>query len=139
MPVAYIIDKKRKLVVTTARGAVTYREVIDVLAQLKRDPGFVPTYGHVVDHTEAAEFARTVQEVELLAKWHVFSPSSQWAFVAPSYVAVELAQEFNSHQRVPGAPKALAFRDKETALRWLGFVEHSDRGNPVAGEGTGGS
>ena len=120
MSVSYVIDKKRKLVVSTARGAVTYLEVVELLSRLKKDPDFSPEYGHLVDHTEVTEFARTVQEVELLSKWRVFSPSSQWAFVAPGDIAVQLAQEFNSYERMPGAPKALAFRDKETALRWLG-------------------
>jgi len=119
MPVSYIIDKERELVVSTARGALAYLEIIEHLSRLKKDPGFRPEYGHLVDHTEVTEFARTVQEIELLAKWHIFSPSSQWAFVAPNDVAAGLAREFDSYRSLAGAPKALAFRNKEDALRWF--------------------
>jgi hypothetical protein len=129
MSVSYIIDKKRKLVVTTARGSVTYLEVIDLLGRLKKDPSFSPRYGHLVDHTEVNEFTRTVQEIELLAKWRVFSASSQWAFVAPNKEASELAREFDSHLNLLGAPKALAFHDKEEALRWFPCVEQESEGD----------
>ena len=124
---SYIIDKKRKLVVSTARGSVTYLEVIELLGRLKKDPDFSPAYGHLVDHTEVTEFARTVQEVGLLATGHIFSPLSQWAFVAPGDLALELTREFNSLQNKPGAPKALAFRDTEVALRWFGYGEEDDK------------
>ena len=123
MPVSYIIGKNRKLVVSTARGTVTFLEVIELLSRLKRDPNFSPQYGHLVDHADVNEFARTVQEVELLAKCHVFSASSQWAFVAPKDSALELAQEFDSNLNMAGAPKALAFRDREEAMRWFGYLE----------------
>ncbi|HET6177963.1 MAG TPA: hypothetical protein VFE61_13575 [Candidatus Sulfotelmatobacter sp.] len=51
MAVSYVIDKKRRLVVTTCRDHLTFAQLQACQAQLLNDPDFNPDFKHLIDTT----------------------------------------------------------------------------------------
>lgn len=119
MPVSYSIDRKRKRVLSTARGVLTFHDASEHLSQLEGDPDFSPGYGHLWDFTKVTKFALNADDVQRLTGRQVFSASSRRAFVAPGDLAYGLARQLVSYFELSGVPNARAFRDRKEALRWL--------------------
>jgi len=119
MPVTYRIEKKRKLVVSTALGLLTFHDASEYLSQLESDAHFSLEYGHLWDFAGVTEVAFKDDDIAGFAGRPAFSASSRHAFVAPSDLAYGLARRFESYLELAGVTRVETFRDKEEALRWL--------------------
>ena len=128
MSMAYIVDKDRKLVLSTARGILSYHDAFECLDRLERDPDFSPSFGHLCDYTRVVAFALSGDEIELLTTRRVFSTTSRWAFVASSQLACGLARAFESYLGIAGFQQARVLDNKEEALRWLTNEAMADAG-----------
>ena len=83
MPVHCVIDKERRLVITTGRDRVTFAEIKAHQDQLKNDPDFTPEYNQLIDSTAVTAVDVSIVEAEELARsGHFFSPSSRRAWFA---------------------------------------------------------
>lgn len=119
MSMSYVVDKNQKLVLSTARGILSYRDAYDCLVRLEQDPDFSPAYSHLCDYSKVFAFALSEYEMQLLAARRVFSTSSRWAFVASNQLAFGLARAFESSLEGAGIRQAKVLNTKEEALRWL--------------------
>ena len=127
MPESYTIDKERRLVLSTARGALSFHDASEHLSQLEKDADFAAEYGHLFDFTEVARFSLDANDIKMLAGRRVFSASPRRAFVAPSDLAYGLARQLESYFDMAGVPNARAFRDRPEALRWLTSGDANER------------
>lgn len=122
MPISYVIDPERHLVLTTASGTLTDDEVIQFKDRLVRDPGFTPGMSELSDVrgvdrlevTSAGVRAMVQQDEE--AATHV--ASHKLALVVSQDVAYGMARMYQtlteSHMKHMGI-----FRDIDEARAWL--------------------
>src|SRR5208282_5677900 len=62
MPARYVIDKQRRLVISTAWGHLTFAESRAHQDQLARDPDFSPTFDQLLDATAITTIELSAQE-----------------------------------------------------------------------------
>ena len=66
MPVEYIIDKGRRLVISTAWGQVTFAEARAHQERLRDDPDFDPEFNQFLDATDVSALDITAEEAQTL-------------------------------------------------------------------------
>ena len=86
MPAFYKIDKKRRFVLSTISGEITYAEALAHQRDLSADRDFDPTFAHVADFTYATLAKISPQEVRQFAERSIFSPDARRAFAACRYI-----------------------------------------------------
>lgn len=126
MPVRYVIDKQRRLVVTVGEDIVTFAEVKLHQDKLTTDPDLDPTFNQFIDLTTVKEFAVSVEEAKTLARRAVLSAESRRAVVASEksvFGMFRLMQPY--HEMTAGHSHIGIFYDRDEALKWLGVKENS--------------
>ncbi len=122
MPISYVIDAERNLVVTTASGTLTNDDVIQLKDRLAQDPGFKPGMSELsdvrsIDHLEVtpAGVRAMVRQDERAATQ---GASGKLALVVSQDVAYGMARMYQmlteSH-----TPNVGIFRDIGEARAWL--------------------
>ena len=82
MPIRYVIDKERRLVLTTGEGIVTFAELKLHQDQLVADPNLDPRFDQLLDFATVTQADVSVEEAKLLARRAVLSPESRRAVIA---------------------------------------------------------
>ena len=124
MPCAYVIDKERRLVVSTAWDRVTFAQAKDHLTQLRNDPDFNPDYNHLIDTTAITALDISLDEIKEMAMGGIFSPASRGAFVATNTAICGLARLWEAHHSMAKVgDQVCIFSDLPSALKWLGLPE----------------
>lgn len=88
MPADYAIDVEQRLVLTTFTGAVTLDDVMGLIARLRSDSRFEPTFSELVDLSGASAVHLGHAEFQRLGSLDPFSRDSKRAFLVPSQGAV---------------------------------------------------
>jgi len=123
LPVRYVIDKKRQLVLTVGEGSVTFNDIRHHQDRLLSDPDFDATFNQLIDMTTATEFKMSADEARTVASRSIVSPKSKRAFVASKpaiYGMGRLMQIY--HERYA---QVHIFYDRNSALEWLGIEKNS--------------
>jgi hypothetical protein len=124
MSATYIIDQQRKMVLGSARGILTFADITGRTTRLKSDPDFAPEYRELFDFTGVTQIELSNIQIQALAQWSPFAPSSRRAFLVDGQLAFALARMSTTYHELNGEQYVSAFRDKEEALRWLEAGEH---------------
>src|SRR5262245_50137932 len=80
--VTYSIDKQRRLILTTAKGSVTFYDVIGHQNRLLADPDFGASFNQLIDATDATTVDISPDQARTLAQRRIVSPESRRALVA---------------------------------------------------------
>jgi len=113
MPACYKIDKERRLVMSTAYGVVTPKDILDHQEKLLADPDFGNTFSQVADFTRMARLEISAADVRTIAARNVFGPEARRAIVVPDEVSFALARMFEILRAAKG----------EEGIRVVGTVE----------------
>ena len=119
MPVSSMIDKDRRLVLTTAWGALTFADGVAHKDKLLSDPDFDPTYSQISDFTRVTEIAFSAEELRHFARFDVFSLRSRRAFVTPEDEKFGMARMFATLRELRGETGIAVFRTLEEAQHWV--------------------
>jgi hypothetical protein len=119
-----MIDKKHRLILTIGDGSVTVSEIRNHQDRLLSDPDFDPAFNQLIDVTTATRFDMSVDEAKQVALRPIVSPKSKRAFVASKPDIYGMGRLMQVHHE-PFA-EAQVFRDRKSALQWLGFNDDSD-------------
>lgn len=119
MPAAYKIDKEKRLVLTTAWGALSFSDAVAHKDKLLGDPDFERTYSQIIDLTQITEFLLSNEDVRAFAKFSVFSPESRRAIIAPGDLKFGMARMFATLRELQGERGIGVFRELEEALDWV--------------------
>ena len=132
MPASYVIDKQRRLVVTTGTGVVTFEECKQHQDLLIADPEFDPTYNQLMDFSLATRVKLDESNVGFLVVRHVFTRPSRRALVSTDAQLIDLMRKAAElRKQFFGDEDVQFFSNREDALRWL-----SDQKVAAAGAGT---
>lgn len=123
MPVTYVIDKRRRLVLSTVSGVVTFAEAKAHQDRLKKDPDFVPEFNQLLDATEVTALAISTEEAKIIARNSpFFSSSSRRAWIAPNAFLFGMARLIGTYREIAGGQEQFrVFYDRNEASRWLGL------------------
>ena len=120
MPCDYIIDRQRRLVISTARDRFTFAEAKGHQDKLIADPDFNPAYNQLIDMRAVTVFDLTVEEAKTIARRNPFSAQSRRALVASSaHVFGMLRLAMAHHEMTARASETSAFYDLDAAMKWL--------------------
>jgi hypothetical protein len=122
MPYNYRVDIERRLVITTAWGAVTGAEALEHQHKLLNDPAFERDFFQFIDVADVTEIHIDRATVAHLARIDVFSAKSRRAFFAPSLLAFGMSRMFIAFREGSGGREQMkVFSDRKEALQWLGI------------------
>ena len=124
MPVRSVIFKELRLVVTVEEGRVTFDEMRANLERLAADPDFDPEFNQLSDASRATDSDLSSANVRLLYRRRVFSPTSRRAVVASDKFTYGMARMIQAYVEMSkAAVEVQIFRDRSSALEWLGIFE----------------
>ena len=134
MPVDYVIDPVRRLVITTCEGRVTFAEAKDHQNRMLGDPAFDPTFDQLIDATAATELVLSEAEAIAIADRSVFSPLSRRAFVATQPEIFSMGRMLQVYAAKHDTGQV--FSDLDSALKWLGLAGETRPDRPIANRHT---
>jgi hypothetical protein len=119
VPLAYRIDKDRKLVQCTGSGFVAKEEVFAQQDQLLNDPDFDPSFSQLADFVQLTDTDIGMEDLQVIAQRDVFSIHSRRAILVNGDIAFGFAKIFELYRQLAGAHGIRAFRTTDEALDWL--------------------
>jgi hypothetical protein len=123
MPFRYVLDKERRLVITTASDRVTFAEAKAHQDQLKNNPDFQPEFDQLIDATAVTGFDISTEEAKSLCRTSpLFSSSSRRAWVAPNPLLFGMGRLIETYREIEGGGEQFrVFYNRSEALTWLGM------------------
>jgi hypothetical protein len=122
MPFRYVIDAKRRLVVTTAWGCVTFEEVKAHQNGLLSEPDFTPDFDQLLDATRLTTLDLSIDEAKTIARRPLFSRTSRRAWVSADPAIYGMGRLIAAYNEMSNAASQIAlFYDLPSALKWLGL------------------
>jgi hypothetical protein len=122
MPLSYVIDKQRRVVVSTGTGIVTFAEIRAHQDALTSDPAFVPQFNQILNFTAATDLDISTPEARVVASRKLFSPQSRRAFVASQAAIFGMGRMLQAyHELSKAASQPAVFGDLAAAEKWLGL------------------
>ena len=124
MPVRSVIHKEQRLVVTIEEGRVTFDDMRANQDRLLNDPDFDPEFNQLSDATLATDSDLAPNNLSRLYDRRVFSDSSRRAVIAPTSFSYGMARMLQTYVELSkNGPQVAVFRDRASALKWLGMSE----------------
>ena len=134
MPVRYIIDKERRLVISIGSDRVTWADVKAHQDRLLSDPDFNPEFNQFMDGTSVTNFDLSADEIRTAASRKIFSPTSRRAFVGTSTFMYGMGRMVQTYYEMSKEASPMTiFHDRAAAWKWLGIESPPDTIRP---EGT---
>jgi len=122
MPFSYVIDKKHRLVISTASGCVTFAEVIAHQDGLLREPDFSPELDQFLDATRLTTLDLSINEARTIARRPLFSRTSRRAWVSADPAIYGMGRLIAAYNELSNAASQIVlFYDLPSALKWLGL------------------
>lgn len=119
MPIDYLIDLERRLLICTVRGRLTGRDIFEIDDRVRTDPQMRPDFNQLSDFRLAADFAVKSDDIRDLAQRRpYFSSTSRRAVVGKGPLARGMTRMFEL-QRGDTAGQIRLFERLEDANRWL--------------------
>jgi hypothetical protein len=120
MPYDYRIDRKQRLVITTAWGILTGAEILDHQNRLECDGCFTSDLYQLLDISDVTNFEIDFDTMDTLSQQQLFSPGSRRAFIAKSPLAFGMSRMFASLRELRGGEEQIRiFNNRDEAMRWL--------------------
>lgn len=120
MPCNYVIEKERRLVVSTASGRVTFAELMDHQNRMVEDPDFNPEFNQLIDATGVTEVELSRDAAQELTSRNIFSPRSRRALVATKPAIFGMGRVLLAYHEMSDAPSQTnAFYELAQAMKWL--------------------
>ncbi|HYA25075.1 MAG TPA: hypothetical protein VEF05_12990 [Terriglobales bacterium] len=128
MPIRSAIYKEKRLVVTIEEGRVTFGDMMANQDRLLNDPDFDPEFNQLSDATLATDTDLSASNATTLYARRVFSTAARRAVVAPSAFTYGIARMLQTYVELSkNGPHVAVFRDRASALQWLGVSEEDLR------------
>jgi hypothetical protein len=126
MPVRSVIYKQQRLVVTIEEGRVTFEDMLANQNRLLNDPDFDPGFNQLSDATLATDTDLAPNNLGMLYERQIFSSTSRRAVVAPTSFTYGMARMLEAYVELSNnGPIVEVFRDRASAVKWLGVSEDS--------------
>jgi hypothetical protein len=126
MPCSYIIDKERRLVISTGVGLVTFEEMKAHQNKLLGDPDFRAEFNQLIDATAVMKIELSRDAAEEITSRNIFSISSRRALVATKPAIFGTGRLLMTYLEMSSQPSETnVFYGLAPALEWLGVKDLS--------------
>jgi hypothetical protein len=119
MPAFYKIDKAHNLVMTTASGVFNLTDGLAHQDQILKDPDFDPSYGQLLNFTNATRVDLSAEDVRRLAERRVFWQCARRAILVGDDLGFGFARMFQMLRESAGDQSIRVFRSLDDALEWI--------------------
>jgi len=119
MSAFYHIDKARKLVMSTASGVLTRKDLATHMEKLTKDPDFDSNFSQLADFTCVTEIKVDEADIHALAQRNVFDSSARRAFVVKDDQSARLAEKFVSLRLDAGEHGVRVFRSLDEGVSYI--------------------
>jgi hypothetical protein len=124
VPCRYVIEKTRRLVITTGWDQVTFAEAKALQEQLESDPEFDSGFDQLIDGSAVTSLEMSQHEIRMIASRRLFSPSSRRAVVATKPAVFGIARMMQAfHDSGKQEAEISVFYERQSALKWLGLKD----------------
>jgi len=131
VPCRYVIDKERRLVISTAWDRVTFTEMRANQDQLLCDADFNAEFNQLIDATKCTLLDISIDEAKTLAGRKILSPTSRIAWVATDPTIYGMGRLIATYHEMGKTPSQVGvFYDLPSALKWLGLEALPDSIRP---------
>jgi hypothetical protein len=114
-----MIDKERRVVMSTGSGTFTLPEALRHQDSLLQDPDFDPSFSQIVDLTHVTRFDVEPNDIRKLAQRTIFSNESRRAIIVNTDLAYGYGRMFELLRENFGEMGVRVFRTLEEALDWV--------------------
>jgi hypothetical protein len=118
MPLTYVIDASRRIIVSRATGVLTEDDLRAAHMLVQGDPAFNPNFGQLLDLRAATDVLVSVPTMARLAATSAFAPGVRRAFVGITDAQYNMAWTFAMLSE-PHDQNIHVFRDFAVAEAWL--------------------
>jgi hypothetical protein len=119
MPLDFVIDRERRLVISVGYGRLTFADAEKHQQDLLAEPAFDPSFDQIVDCTRVTEFALSPEEVRIVAARSVFSHGSRRVGIAPDDLQFAMMRMFETYREIFGGGEVTqVVRTREEAMEW---------------------
>src|SRR5689334_17710938 len=118
MPLTYMIDASRRIIVARASGVLTEDDLRSVRMLMQGDPAFNRHFGQLLDLRAATDVIVSVPAMARLAASSAFAPGVRRAFVGITDAQYNMAWTFAMLSE-PHNQLVHVFRDISVAEAWL--------------------
>lgn len=127
MPCHYIIDKGRRLVISTGVDVVTFAEMKAHQDRLAKDPDFRAEFNQLIDATGVTALELSSAGAQEIIHRNLYSPASRRALVATRPAIFGMGRLLMTYLEMSDTPSQThAFYELAPALRWLGMEALGD-------------
>jgi hypothetical protein len=120
MPCRYVIEKEKRLVVSTAWDTVNFADAKAHQDELYADPAFSRDFNQLIDATAVTQIVATSDEIRNIASRSIFSPASRRAILANHPVIFGIGRMLQAHFNMAiGGDQVSVFYEREAAMKWL--------------------
>ena len=131
MPASFVIDHQHRIVRSKGWGVLVEADFMGTQRGLREDKQFDPTYRQIYDFSEVTSINISSSQLQSIAYASPFSPQARRAFVVSSDVAFGMARMYSlMGDRNPETLRI--FRDRGSALSWLGLSDDLNDDSPPA-------
>jgi len=121
MPARYFISKEHRLLVSIGWGRLTFPDFKSQQESYLTDPDFDPSFDQLVDVSQVTSLDISIEEAKTIARRAIFLPTSRRAVVATDPLVFGVGRMMDTyHSLATGREQVGVFRDRESAMRWLG-------------------
>jgi hypothetical protein len=121
MPITYVIDRGRGVVVARVTGVLTADDLYHWRAEMQLNPDFDPTHGQLCDLRDVTDVAISVPAMARVAASTVFVPGSRHAVICANEIQYGMARMFAMLSE-PHGHVVHVFRELGVAEQWV--MEH---------------
>jgi hypothetical protein len=125
MPIDYVVHKDRRLVIITASGRLSAKDIEGRIAQAMVDSDFNPDYDEISDLRAVTSIDMSMPQTRTLARRKIYSPKSRRAIVASDPAIFGMGRLWGAHAELAQDVQIQVFYDLSAALKWLGIPEDS--------------
>jgi hypothetical protein len=115
----YEIDVERRLVTSTASGAITLPEIWAHQERLVKDPDFDPSFAQLLDITQVNKVQLSSEEIQRVAGSSISASNNRLAIVVSSNFVYGLARMFQILREMNGDKGIQVFLERDEALAWV--------------------
>jgi hypothetical protein len=114
-----MIDKERRVVMTTGSGVFTLADALRHQDNLLQDPDFDGSFSQIMDLTHVTRFDVEAGDLRKMAQRNIFAPESRRAIIVNTDLAYGYARMFELLRESYGETGVRVFRTLEEALEWV--------------------
>jgi hypothetical protein len=119
MSIRNVINKEKRLILTTGEGIITFADMRASQEEILADPNYNPAFNQLIDGRKVTQVSLTEEQAWILARRCMVSKTSRRAVVASSPAIFGVGRLMEVHHEFSTGVQVEVFGDLAAAMQWL--------------------